>query len=105
VEVLNLQLLDAARKGLYAADDVADEALLRIGRHEAEEIAGLGVVVGVAAMIVASDGSAHESGTLEVAVVLLRAAEAVGLVVDGGAPVAVEAHGAVFVIGVEGALR
>jgi len=40
VEVLDLQLLDAARMLPYC-DDVADEALFGVGGHQAEEIARL----------------------------------------------------------------
>src|SRR3981081_3281515 len=56
VEMLDLQILNAARDAAQAGDDVANEALLGVGGHETEEIAWLGVVVGVEAMIVAVDG-------------------------------------------------
>src|SRR5258707_7613828 len=53
VEVLDLQLLDAARDAAHTGDDVADEALFGVGGHQAEEIARLRVVVGVEAVVVA----------------------------------------------------
>src|ERR1700686_195010 len=43
VEVFALQFLDALRSLTEVADDVADQSLLRIGRHQTEQISRLGV--------------------------------------------------------------
>src|SRR5271156_451251 len=106
VEVLDLQLLNAlGHTAAEAADDVVDEALLGAGIHQAEEVARLGIVIAVAAVIVASHGAADHFLTLAERGILLRSAEAVGFVIGMRAGVAVEAHGAVAVVGGEGALR
>jgi len=105
VEVLDLQLLDAARDAAHTGDDVADEALFGVGGHQAEEIARLGVVVGVEAVIVAVDRAGDFFGALAVLRSFFGAAEAVGFVVGLRAVIAVEAHGAVAIVGVHRALR
>src|SRR5712692_9990491 len=105
VEVLDLQLLDAARDAAHTGDDVADEALFGVGGHQAEEIARLRVVVGVEAVIVAVDRAGDFFGALAVLRSFFGAAEAVGFVVGLRAVIAVEAHGAVAIVGVHRALR
>ena len=74
-------------------------------RHQPEQVAGLRVVVIAVAMVVAVGIAADRQGRLPEALVLQGPIEAVGLVVRGGAEVAVEAHGAVAVVGVVGAAR
>src|SRR6202030_14627 len=105
VEMLDLQLLNAARDAAHAGDDVADEALLCVGGHQAEEVAGLGVVIGVEAVIVAVDRAGDFFGALTILRIFFRAAEAVGFVVGLRTVIAVEAHRAVAIVGVHRALR
>jgi hypothetical protein len=50
--VLQLTFLDVARNVRQTSGEIFDEALALLGRHEPEEIAGLGIVVGVVAMVV-----------------------------------------------------
>src|SRR6266849_532912 len=104
VEVLDLQLLDAARDAAHAGDDVADEARFGVGGHKAEEIARLRVVIGVEAVIVAVDRAGDFLRALAVLRRFFRPAEAVGFVVGLRAVIAVEAHGAIAIVGVHGAL-
>src|SRR5882672_5596302 len=99
VEVLDLQFLDALRSLTEAAHDVADQSLLRIGGHQPEQVAGLRIVIAVAAMIVPRHRSAYHLRPLDVLWILHRAAKAVRFVVDFRAAVSIETHGAVFVIG------
>src|SRR6267142_2112027 len=103
--MLDLQILDAARDAAQAGDDVADQALLGVGGHQAEEIAWLGVVVGVEAMIVAVDGAGYFFGALAILRIFFGAAKAVGFVIGLRAVIAVKAHGAVAIVSVDGALR
>jgi hypothetical protein len=103
--VAELPLLDLARSLRETCSDIADKALPLLGCHEPEELAGLGVVVRIVAVVVARNGSAHLLGPLDVALVFSRSAEAVGFVVGRGSAVIVEAHRAVAVVGGEGALR
>ena len=56
VEVLDLQLLNMLRHRFHAGHDVADQALARVRRHQAEEVAGLRVVIAVEAVIARTDG-------------------------------------------------
>ena len=102
VEVLDLQLLDAARDAAHASDDVADEALFGVGGHQAEEIAWLSVVIGVEAVIVAVDRAGDFFRSLTVLRSFFRAAEAVGFVVGLRAVIAVKAHGAAGASGAAG---
>jgi hypothetical protein len=62
--VAELPLLNVARSLRETRSNIADEALTLMGRHEPEEVAGLGIVVGIAAMVVARDGSAYFLGPL-----------------------------------------
>src|ERR1700738_3460412 len=66
VEVLDLQLLNAARDAAHTGDDVADETLFSVGGHKAEQVSRLRVVVGVEAVIVAVDRAGDFFGTLAV---------------------------------------
>ena len=104
-EVAELPLLNTARSLRETRSNIADEALALIGRHEPEEVAGLGVVVGIVAMVVAGNGSAYLFGPLDVVLVFSRSAEAIGFIVGRGSAVIVKAHEAVAVIGGEGTLR
>src|ERR1700739_2118184 len=71
VEVLDLQLLNALGYTVaQAGDDVVDQPLLGIRRHQAEEIPGLRVIVAVGAVIVPCDRSAHSARSFEVGTVL-----------------------------------
>src|SRR4029077_13980800 len=105
VEVLALQFLDAVRSLTQAANDVADQSLLRIGGHQAEKVSGLRIVIAIAAVIVARHRAAHHFRAFNVTWVLRRAAEAVGFVVYFRSAISIESHGAVFVIGVVRTLR
>ena len=85
---------------------VLEQALLRIGREQAEQVAGLGEVVGIVLAVVPAVGRAVEGQRrLGEGRLLLPLALGVGLVGDGAAVVAVHAHGAVAVVGVVGAAR
>jgi len=105
VEVRDLQLLDGLRNLLQAADDVVDQPLLRVFRHQAEQVSRLGLVVVFVAVIVAIHRSRDRPRTFTIGRVLRGAAEAVRLIVGRGAAIAVEAHGAVPVVGGKRALR
>ncbi len=61
LEVAELQLLDAKRRLSEGAGDGLGGAILLVLREEAPEIAGLGVVVVVLAMIVAGDDGSPSS--------------------------------------------
>src|SRR5260221_205398 len=85
---------------------VLEQALLRIGREQAEQVAGLGEVVGIVLAVVPAVGRAVQGQRrLGEGGRLLPLALGVGLVGDGAAVVAVHAHGAVTVVGVVGAAR
>src|SRR5579872_5897226 len=81
VEVRHLQLLNMPGRLSQAADNVADEALLRILGHEAEQVAGLGVVVALVAMIVAVYRAADHPGAFTIGCILRWTAKTVGLIV------------------------
>jgi hypothetical protein len=49
-EVAELPLLNTARSLRETRSNIADEALALIGRQKPEEVAGVGVVVGIVAM-------------------------------------------------------
>ncbi len=63
------------------------------------------VVVAIEPVIVAGDGPGDFFGALTVLRIFFRAAEAVGFVIGLRAVIAVEAHGAIAIVGVHRALR
>src|SRR5258705_12397848 len=95
VEVIDLLVLDRLLDLTESSRDVADQPLLRIWRHETEEVPRLGVVVAVMLAVAepAHRRGAVRRGTLDILRVLGRTAEAVRLIVRRGATIRVEAHG------------
>jgi len=103
LEVAQLKPLDPKGSLTEGLGDRLRRPLLFVFREEPPQVAALGVVVVVLAMIVACDGDCAVVcgdlvGAIPVLWVLLGPAEAVGLVVGQIAEVAVEAHGAVAVV-------
>ncbi|MPN43794.1 hypothetical protein SDC9_191355 [bioreactor metagenome] len=96
--------LDFLRRIAHGAGGVIEEALLLVGLHQAEEIAGLREVVAVLAVVPVVGHAFDGQRRLTVIRLFIPLAVAVGLVAEGGAVVAVDAHGAVAVVAVERAL-
>src|SRR3569833_3303079 len=97
-EVRDLPLLNEARHSLHGTGDVCDEACLGRGVHQAELIAGLGVVVVARTMVVAIGVAADALGCFAITCIVRRSAEAVRLINGTGAAVAIEAGLPVAVI-------
>src|SRR5579884_725063 len=81
VEVLDLQLLDAARNGTHAGNNVADKPLLLIRLQQAEEVSRLGVIIVIHAMVMPGNGSTYRMWALLVSRIFLGPAKAVGFIV------------------------
>ena len=90
--------LDLARHAGHVAGDVAEEAFLRVGLHQTEEISRLRVVVVAETVVVAGGGAGKFQRGLGRGGALLRAAEGIGLVVGRDVLGVVEAHGAVALV-------
>ena len=104
VTVAYVTLLDEELGIAHGTCRVGKEELLLLERHEAEEGTGLAVVIIVVVALVVVVGIAMQGkGRLLGVGRVAPFAPAVGLIALGGAVVAVDTHGAVAMIGVEGA--
>src|SRR5580698_2239501 len=94
IEVIDLQVLNALLNLTQTTRDISKQPLLRIRRHQTEQVPRLRVVVAIMlAVIEPSHGRrAVSRGTLNILRILRRSAKAVRLVVRPIAAVVPKAH-------------
>jgi hypothetical protein len=97
--------LNLTRRPAYRAGGVGKKELFLVGAHQAEEGAGLGVVILVCAMIPVIGGAFEAEGRFGKILLLPPFTVTVGLVAEGTPMVAVDPHDTVAVIAVDWAPR
>lgn len=93
--VADLNLLGGISHG---TGSVSEKHRLLLGAHQAEQLAGLGVIIFVRAMVPMIGGSLQTKGWFGEFRLLLPLAVAVRLIAEGAAVIAVHSHGTIAVI-------
>ena len=92
--------LNLPRRTADGAGGVGKEELFLVGGHEAEELAWLGIVIGVFSMIPVVGSALQAEGRFGKFRLLLPFAVTIGLVAEGTAMITVNPHSPVAVVAV-----